>query len=86
MEPRPTRISRKCDPVLSAGGRPEAFRAALAAGDFDRAFAMLDKSDEEIHEQLTKLREHGYDVADRHPDVFEGDMPDELRADGKDGR
>jgi hypothetical protein len=67
---------------------PEAFRDALAAGDFDRAFAMLDQSDEEIHEQLTGLREQGYEVAERHSDVIEGDMPDELRTEGEreDGR
>lgn len=63
---------------------PEAFRAALADGDFERAFAMLDKSDEEIHEQVTELREQGYEVADRHDDVFEGEMPDELRVDDED--
>jgi hypothetical protein len=65
---------------------PEAFRAALAAGEFDRAFAMLDQSNEEIHGQLTELREQSYDVAESHPDVFEGEMPDELRVDDEDGR
>ena len=62
---------------------PEAFRDALAAGDFDRAFAMLDKSDEEIHEQVGELRKEGYEVAERHADLLEDDMPDELRADGE---
>lgn len=62
---------------------PEAFRAALASGDFERAFAMLDKSDEEIHEQVGELREQGYEVAERHADLLEGDMPDELRVEGE---
>jgi len=52
---------------------PEAFRKALAAGDFERAFAMLDESDEEIHEQVSALREQSEDVAERHADVFESD-------------
>ena len=62
----------------------EAFRAALAAGEFDRAFAMLDESDEEIHERITELREQGYEVAERHSEVVEGDMPNELRVEGED--
>ena len=52
---------------------PEAFRAALADGDFERAFAMLDESDEEIHDQVSALREQSEDIAERHGDVFESD-------------
>ena len=44
---------------------------------------MLDKSDEEIHEQVGGLRKEGYEVAERHADLLEDDMPDELRADGE---
>jgi len=45
---------------------------------------MLDESDEEIHEQVGELRKQGYEVAERHADLLEGDMPDELQVEGED--
>lgn len=64
---------------------PQAFREALAAGEFDRAFAMLDASDEEINDQVDDLIEQGNEVAESHTDLFEGEMPDELRVDDENG-
>lgn len=48
---------------------PEAFHAALAVGDIERAASYSSFSESEIHSRLDRLYATGVDLADEYPEV-----------------
>lgn len=56
--------------LLGQSNDPMVFLFACREGDFSRAFATIDKPDEQIHEEITQLRETATTVADENPELI----------------
>lgn len=57
--------------LLGQSDDPMEFLFACRAGEFERAFDTIDMPNEEIHEEVTQLREAATTVADENPELIE---------------
>lgn len=48
---------------------PEAFRRELARGNFEKAFEMVDKPEEELQAEISDIRSDAETIAEEHPDA-----------------
>lgn len=63
--------------LLWASNNPQAFIRHAREGDLEAAFDTIDRPNEELHEQVSSMREGALELGDEVPELREAD-PEEL--------
>lgn len=65
--------------LLGKSDDPMVFLVACRDGNFSRAFDTIDQPNEQIHEEITAIREKALSLSEDHPELVEND-PDGSRS------
>lgn len=65
--------------LLGKSDDPIVFLVACRDGNFSRAFATIEQPNEQIHEEITEIREKALALSEDHPDLVEN-SPDGSRS------
>lgn len=69
--PRMFAIAGRFLSLLGKSDNPGEFLLACREADFERAFSTIDQSEEEIHEEVTAIREAATEIAVENPQLEE---------------